>query len=205
VILGERADASDDELNDAVIDDEVPSIYKDQIKKIKDSIEMLVKDEVVAARRKQSIITQNVLKNVCNHIEVNGPPKSNQNHHHGKRESDSLVDRRRNNLECFHRWIPLKFVSYSKENGYSDSVKEFRDLLMQSCNFGSEFHGFSLPKDLFHPKDHKNESFIDYTNYQFDLKRQEEYYYVTLRSIEDSKNEDDGDDDEPDLTSTGTV
>ena len=145
------------------------------------------------------------------HIEQNGPPKSNQNRQNpnqGKREGSegdrrSRIDGKRNNLVCSHRCIPLKFVSCSKDTGYEDSVKEFRDLLMQHGNFGNEGRGFSLPEQLFHPKDRKDESFIDYTNYQFDLKREEGYYYVTLRSIEDSKNEDD-DEDDHELTSNGT-
>ena len=48
-----------DDVTDSIDDDpqgklqRIPSIYKEQIMKVIDSIEMLIRDEVVAARRKQ--------------------------------------------------------------------------------------------------------------------------------------------------------
>ena len=47
--------------------------------------------------------------------------------------------------------------------------------------FGVEEHGFSSPSKLFTHKDLKE----DLSKYQFDLKNDDQYFYVILREIED--------------------
>ena len=113
-------------------------------------IKMLIRDEVIAARRKQSIITENILQMVTQHIDENGPPKSSHFKQHTSRRE--TVSRRWNNLVCSQKCIPLKFVRYEQgsksENWYEDSINQFSDV-MQHGNFGNRNRGFSLPADLF--------------------------------------------------------
>ena len=155
----------------------LPEPYSEQLNKIIHTIQMFIKDEVVAARRKQAVITKEVLQDVANHIS-----EPTQRHY-------------KTNLVCREVWEPLRFVSYSKETGYEESINEFQTWLDSHGNFGNRL---SNPADLFCLKEKTDALMTDYRNFQFDLKKEAGFYYVTLRPKEDE-----GEDDELDATSAG--
>ena len=77
--------------------------------------------------------------------------------------------------------LSLIFHKNGPNNPFKDAIKDFKSLLSMQNKFGVEEHGFSSPSKLFTHKDLKE----DLSKYQFDLKNDDQYFYVILREIED--------------------
>lgn len=156
-MFSDGSDTCDDNSNCG----KIPLGFEDKIEKTLDSIKMVIQDEIVAARRKQGIITSEILDLVIDHV--------------GNNEStcQSKVTNR-HNLMCNARQVPLKFVNW---NEYEESIQLLKENLLRHGYFGHQRHGFSLPSSLFDYRDGGPDLFQDF---QFDLKSEGKYFYVTL-------------------------
>ena len=182
------------------------------VKTVKD-IEMLLQDEVVAARRLQAVINSDILNFVTDHIRNNNPQTSTSFDFYGNSSLASRIKRKeydseykeipgtvpcRPILQCILNQLPLRFVNY-KDN-YEDAINKFRSLLTMQNKFGTDESGFSSPYDLFNHKDQK----YDLRNYQFDLKTDDQYFYVILREIRTASEEGSPRDNEDDFVNSST-
>lgn len=91
----------------------------------------------------------------------------------------------------FYRLLPVAYP-------LKDAIKDFKSLLSMQNKFGVEEHGFSSPSKLFTHKDLKE----DLSKYQFDLKNDDQYFYVILREIEDFNQDFEGCEETSEKTST---
>ena len=171
---------------------QMPGDYTTAVVKTVKDIEMLLQDEVVAARRLQAVINSDILNFVTEHIKENNPQNSTSYDFYGNYSLASRLKRKeydaeyketpgsvpvRPILQCTLNQLPLRFVN-SKDN-YEDATNKFRSLLSMQNKFGTTENGFSQPADLFDHKDQKYK--LD--NYQFDLKNDDQYFYVILREV----------------------
>ena len=182
--LGSMSNSS---MSDHSDDIGLPVELHSAVNKTIQDIGMIIKDEVVAARRLQAVINSDILDFVTSHIREHHQDRAGEHARHtnppnstSSYDLDNQFTQTVTNLQCTFTHFPLRFVNCEGSTPYNEAIGEFKDLLRSRSlqnRFGNVENGFSLPDKLFDHKDLKD----DLSQYEFDLKNDSTYFYVILR------------------------
>ena len=91
----------------------LPTDYQTAVEKTINDVEMLIHDEIVAARRLQTVINSDILTFVTDHIRKNDPNRVDRMIPDDAREDAKSTF---SYLQCKFKYFPLRFVNF--ENNY---------------------------------------------------------------------------------------
>ena len=93
----------------------LPTDYQTAVEKTINDVEMLIHDEIVAARRLQTVINSDILTFVTDHIRKNDPNRV-ECHRMIPDDAGDEVKSTFSYLQCKFKYFPLRFVNF--ENNY---------------------------------------------------------------------------------------